>query len=123
MWMRLKKYSKKMISTAADIVSVKIKTIKRAVDFLSDPEMETIYDAQFSLPHAVSMVALNKKQGPEWMDEKNMFGNPEAKSVASKVMMEVDPTAEQVFFEEKGLAVPSRVEVKPSSGRHLCGGN
>jgi 2-methylcitrate dehydratase PrpD len=100
-----------------DIVSVKIRTLKRAVDFLSDPEMTTIYDAQFSLPHAVSMVALSKKPGPEWMSEENMFGNPEAKSVASKVIMEEDPSAEQVFFEEKGLAIPSRVEVKTSGGK------
>jgi 2-methylcitrate dehydratase PrpD len=102
---------------AGDIASVKIKTIKRAVDFLSDPEMATIYDAQFSLPHAVSMVALSKKPGPEWLSEKNMFGNPEAKSVASKVIMEEDPSAEQVFFEEKGLAIPSRVEVKTINGK------
>ena len=97
---------------AKDIKSVKIKTLKRAVDFLSDPEMQTIYDAQFSLPHAIAMVALRKKPGPEWMDEANMFHNPAAKSVASKVKMEEDLTAEQIFFEEKGLAIPSRVEVE-----------
>lgn len=102
---------------AKEIESVKIRTIKRGVDFLSDPEMTTIYDAQFSLPHAVSMVALNKKPGPEWMSEENMFGNPEARSIASKVIMEEDPAAEQVFFEEKGLAIPSRVEVKTINGK------
>jgi 2-methylcitrate dehydratase PrpD len=63
------------------------------------------------------MIALNKKPGPEWMSEKNMFGNPEAKSVAGKVMMDEDPSAEQVFFEEKGLAIPSRVEVKTVNGK------
>ncbi len=104
---------------AGDIESVNIKTIKRAVDFLSDPAMTTIYDAQFSMPHAISMVALGKKPGPEWMSEENMFVNPEAKALAGKVTMEEDPLAEQVFFKEKGLALPSRVRVKTVSGKEF----
>jgi len=102
---------------AKDLESVKVKTLKRAVDFLSNQEMETIYDAQFSFPHAISMVALRKKPGPEWMSEENMFHNQEAKAVAAKVTMEVDPSAEQLFFEEKGLAIPSDVEVITGDGR------
>jgi len=102
---------------AKDIESVKVKTLKRAVDFISNPEIKTIYDAQFSLPHAVSMLALRKKPGPEWMSEGNMFHNPKAKSVAGKVTMEVDTSAEQVFFEENGSAIPSNVEVKTVDGR------
>lgn len=102
---------------AKDIAGVKVRTVKRAVDFLSNPNMETIFDAQFSLPHAVSMLALRKKAGPEWMSEENIFHNPEAKSVAAKVSMEADPQAEQVFFDEKGLAIPSRVEVRTVDGR------
>lgn len=102
---------------AKDIESVKVKTLKRAVDFISNPKIKTIYDAQFSLPHAVSMLAIRKKPGPEWMSEGNMFHNPKAKSVAGKVTMEVDTSAEQVFFEENGLAIPSNVEVKTVDGR------
>ena len=41
-----------------------------------------------------------------------MFHNPQAKAIAEKVVMEVDPTAEQIFFEEKGLAIPSIGVVK-----------
>jgi len=102
---------------AGDIESINIKTIKRAVDFLWNPEMETIFDAQFSLPHAVSMVALRKEPGPEWMSEENIFHNPEAKAVSGKVKMVVDPSAEQVFFEENGLAIPSNVNVKTKDGK------
>jgi len=98
--------------TAEDIDSVKVRTLNRAVDFLSNINMETIFDAQFSLPHAVSMLALRKTPGPEWMSEENMFHNPVAKAVAERVAMEVDPSAEQVFFEESGLAIPSTVEVR-----------
>ena len=100
-----------------DIESVNVKTLKRAVDFLSSPKMETIYDAQFSLPHALSMVALGKKPGPEWMSEDNMFHNTEARGIAEKVKMEVDPIADQVFDDEKGLAIPSTVEVKTVEGK------
>jgi 2-methylcitrate dehydratase PrpD len=102
---------------AEDIESVTIKTIKRAVDFLRNPEMKTIFDAQFSLPHAVSMLALRIEPGPEWMSEENIFHNPEAKAVSGKVKMEVDPSAEQVFFEENGLAIPSDVNVQTRDGK------
>jgi 2-methylcitrate dehydratase PrpD len=100
-----------------DVESVTVRTLKRAVDFLSDTHMETIYDAQFSFPHTVAMVALGKKPGPEWMSEENLFRNPEAKALASRVKMEVDPLAEQVFFEESGLAIPTLVEVTTTKGR------
>jgi 2-methylcitrate dehydratase PrpD len=102
---------------AGNIESVNVKTLKRAVDFLSNPKMGTIFDAQFSLPHAISMLALRKKPGPEWMSQENIFNNPEAKAVAAKVTMEVDALAEQVFFEENGLAIPSQVEIKTVHGR------
>jgi 2-methylcitrate dehydratase PrpD len=102
---------------AKDICSVKIKTIARAVDFLSDSKMETIYDSQFSLPHAVAMLSLRKKPGPEWMSEENMFHNSEAKSVAEKVKMEVDQGAEEIFFKEDGMAIPTHVPVKTVDGK------
>jgi len=101
---------------AGRIASVNVKTIKRAVDYLSDIRMNTLYDAQFSLPHAISMVALGKEPGPEWMKEENIFGNPEARSIAEKVRMHVDPDAEQVFNDQKGLAIPSTVEVRTIDG-------
>ena len=103
--------------SAQNIASVKVKTLGRAVDFLASPKMESMYDAQFSLPHAVSMLALRKKPGPEWMSEENMFHNPQAGAVAQKVTMEVDPTAEEIFNEEKGLAIPTTVEVKTVDGK------
>jgi 2-methylcitrate dehydratase PrpD len=102
---------------AADIEAVRVRTVKRAVDFLSNPKMDTIFDAQFSLPHAVSMLALRKKPGPEWMSKENIFENPEAKAIASKVSMEADPLAEKVFFEENGLAIPSHVEIRTGNGK------
>jgi 2-methylcitrate dehydratase PrpD len=99
------------------IGAINVKTLKRAVDFLASPRMETMYDAQFSLPHALSMVALGKKPGPEWMTEENIFHNPVAKSIAEKVSMHVDPAAEQVFNDQKGLAIPTEVEVKTVDGK------
>lgn len=113
----VKKIFKENSINAENVESIKVKTLKRAVDFLSDQKMETIYDAQFSFPHAVSMIVLGKKPGPEWMSEENMFHNPEAKAIAGKVMMEVDPSAEQVFFDENGLAIPSDVEIKTVDGK------
>ncbi len=101
-----------------DIEYINIKTIKRAIDLLSSPEkVESIINAQFSLPHAVSMIALKKLPGHEWMSEENIFHNREAEAVAKKVKLEVDPVAEKIFSEEKGLAIPSAVEVKTYDGR------
>ena len=93
------------------IQSITVRTLNRAVDFLSDCEIKTIYDAQFSLPHAMAMIALGKTPGPEWMSKENLFQNAEARAISEKVKMELDPSAEGVFNAEKGLAVPSEVEV------------
>lgn len=102
--------------SARDIRSVKIRTLQRAVDFLSDKKMSTIYDAQFSLPHAVAMLALRKTPGPEWLTNENMYHNREAMAIADKVMMEIDPSAEEIFFKENGLAIPSHVEIQTVQG-------
>jgi len=100
-----------------DIASIQVRTIQRVVDFLCDPSMETLYDSQFCLPHALAMVALGKKPGPEWMSKENMFEEAEAKRIASKVTMEADPSADRVFDEERGLAIPTEVTVRTSGNR------
>ena len=97
---------------AKDVESVRVKSLKRAVDFLVSPAMETICNAKFSLPHEVSMFALRKKPGLEWMSKENMFHNPEAKAVAEKVTLEVGTSAEQIPFEENGLAIPFTAVIK-----------
>ena len=97
---------------ASDIQRIEVKTIQRAVDYLSNPQMQTLYDSQFSLPHALAMVAMGKQPGPEWMNPENMFNSPEAAAIAAKVVMEGDPQADLVFDQEKGLAIPTEVIVK-----------
>ena len=99
-----------------DIQSIEVRTIERACNFLASPQMKTLYDAQFSLPHALAMSALGKRPGPEWLSRENIFENPAARSIASKVTMIVDPSANRTFDEEKGLAIPTEVTVKTTNG-------
>jgi len=102
---------------AKDIKSVQVKTLQRTANFLSDTKNQTIYDAEFSLPHAIAMLALRKPIGPEWLTEENILHNPEAKAVAEKIRIEVDPMAEELFSKENGLAVLSTVEVETIEGK------
>ena len=51
------------------------------------------------------------------MSEENIFHNAEAEAIAKKVTLEVDPSAEKIFNEEKGLAIPSDVEIRTLGGR------
>jgi 2-methylcitrate dehydratase PrpD len=102
--------------SSGDISSIRVRTIKRAIDLLSRDTIESIFNTQFSLPHAISMIALGKKPGHEWMSEENIFHNKEAEAVARKVVMEVDPVAEEIFTDENGLAIPSSVEVTMNDG-------
>ena len=106
---------------AKDIKSIKIKTLQRTANFLSDTKNQTIYDAEFSLPHAVAMLALRKAIGPEWVTEENILYNLEAKAVAEKIRIEVDPLAEEAFFKENGLAILSNVEVETIEGKTYQG--
>ena len=62
------------------------------------------------------MLAL-RKMPHEWMSEENIFRNQEAQAVVQKVVLEVDPVAERIFSEEKGLAIPSAVEVQMNDGK------
>jgi len=62
------------------------------------------------------MVALGKEPGPQWMSEENLFHNSEAAAIAGKVTMEVYPGAEEIFFQENGLAIPSQVDVRTVDG-------
>ncbi len=98
------------------IQEIKVKTINRATEFLSGIDLESIYDAQFSLPHAIAMMILGKAPGPEWMTEENLFGNEKARELAKKVRIVTDPWAEKIADEEKGVAIPSSVEVTMYDG-------
>jgi 2-methylcitrate dehydratase PrpD len=107
-----KKISRQYQLKAEDIKEVNIWTLERAVQFLSDLKIETIFDAQFSLPYAIAMVLLNQKEGPEWMSEENMFHNVKVKKIEEKVRLFIDPEAEKLFFQENGEAMLSTVEIK-----------
>jgi 2-methylcitrate dehydratase PrpD len=63
------------------------------------------------------MTVLGIPSGFEWMSEENLFHNQEVESIMKKVFVEVDPIAESIFAEEKGLAIPSAVEIKTHDGR------
>lgn len=101
---------------AERIKSVRVRTLRQAFENLSNPRVETMYDSQFSLPHAISMIALGKKPGPEWMSKDSLYGETVARSIASKVTVEQDPEADRIFHEENGLAIPSTVEVTTKEG-------
>lgn len=99
------------------IESITVRTLDRTVKVVSGKQIETIYDAEFSLEHAISMLALGKKPGPDWFSRENLFENSRAAAIAQKVHLEVDPLAEDIFDEEKGLAIPSDVEIVVSDGK------
>ena len=107
-----KKISRQYQLNAEDIKEVNVWTLERTVQFLSDLKIDTIFDAQFSLPYAIAMILLNQKEGPEWMSEENMFRNRKVKEIEEKVRLFVDPEAENLFFQENGEAMLSTVEIK-----------
>ena len=63
-----------------EIEAINIKTLERAAQFLSDTKIETVFDAEFSLPYALAMLLLGQKAGPEWLSEENMFRNEKVKA-------------------------------------------
>jgi len=103
-----------------EVEEIRIKTLDRAAQFLSDTKIETIFDAQFSLPYALAMLLLNHKAGPEWMSEENMFRNEKARTIAQKVKIKVDPDAEELFSRESGEAMLSTVEIQTTGGKVLA---
>jgi 2-methylcitrate dehydratase len=100
-----------------EIDQVNIKTLDRVGQFLADTKIETIFDAQFSLPYALAMLLLGQKPGPEWLSEENMFRNEKVKAIEKKIKIEVDPEAEKIFAQESGEAIMSTVEIKTTQGK------
>lgn len=99
-----------------EIEIINIKTLERSAQFLSDTEIKTIFDAQFSLPYALAMLLLGQKAGPEWLSEENMFHNEKVKEIEKKIKIQVDSDAEKVFAKESGEAMMSTVEIKTNQG-------
>lgn len=73
-----------------------------------DPQSEV--DAQFSLPHAVTMAALREPLGPDMYDQVRLF-NPAVRAMLRRVELEHDVEADAVFFNEQRQPYSVRIDL------------
>ena len=85
---------------------------------LSNRYPKNMVEGQFSIPHVLAMVALNRPAGVAWM-QADSFSDPVVKRMYEKVTVETDPEAEDLFVESRGGKLLSKVRVKTKSGTIL----
>jgi len=73
-------------------------------------------DAEFCIPHTVSMVLLGYHPGPSWYTDEN-FKSERVLNLSKKVKVEIDPEMDRAYFEEDKLS--ARVEIVTEKGEKL----
>lgn len=95
--------------SAGSIEKVHVKSISMLGEF-TDPVPTNCVDAQFSLPYVAAMALLGRLPESEWLSEASL-NDPEALGIARKVVLEVDPEAERIFYEKNWTQMPTTVTV------------
>jgi 2-methylcitrate dehydratase PrpD len=81
------------------VKSVRVKTFFEVVENLGATRPANIIDAQFSLPHLIALTLVGKPPN-QGIKEENLK-DPEVINLAEKVVIEIDPTADEIFFQKK----------------------
>jgi 2-methylcitrate dehydratase PrpD len=59
-----------------------------------------MWEAEFSLPYTVALILLRKEPGLAWFD-KELFSNSRVLEIGKKVVFQLDPTSNNLWFEER----------------------
>lgn len=101
-----------------DIEKIIVKGGRWIKERLSDYEPKGVVDAQFSTQWAIAMVIMGIPPGPEWCSEERLY-DPNARQLAKKVILELDPDADRAWLEEgKSL---NTVEIFTKGGKKVSG--
>ena len=98
------------------ISEVKIRTVARAADILSDPskyDPQTRETADHSLPYCIAATIVDGTVTPESFTEKKIF-DPELRSYLNKIKVVADPEYEKTFPALKKAGVTITLENGPS---------
>jgi 2-methylcitrate dehydratase PrpD len=112
---------------AADVRGVTVRSIEAFPAWFHGRRPPTMVDAQFSVPHAVAMVVLDRPRA-EWWQASNRT-DPAALEIVDRVTLEVDPAAQAAWTTIRHSArIPVTVAVETAAGtieqarRHARGG-
>lgn len=100
-----------------DIVSIRIHTLKRATEILSDPakyDIDSRETADHSLPYCVSAAVIDRELTPRQFREER-WRDPAIHELMRKVSAVVDPSFDARFPAEQ----PCRVEIRLRNGKAL----
>jgi 2-methylcitrate dehydratase PrpD len=101
---------------AEDVDLVSVRTFSDVVDGLADPRPATVIDATFSIHHVAAMTLLGIPPGLGWYTEERLR-DPVVHAMADRIRLELDPTIERGFKEDRRYATV--VEVATKDGRLL----
>ncbi len=73
-------------------------------------------DAEFSIPHTVSMVLLGYHPGPSWYTDENLKSE-KVRNLSKKVKVEIDPNLDREYFEDNRIS--ARVEILKENGERF----
>ncbi|ESX00679.1 hypothetical protein X769_22505 [Mesorhizobium sp. LSJC268A00] len=82
-----------------EIASVSVRCFSRITEWFSDPAPATDIDAQLSVQYVTAMALLSREPGRYWFAPE-MMQSPVVKELMRKLTVEVDPAAEEAFWDE-----------------------
>lgn len=97
------------------VKSVTVKGIYEVTRSLAEQHPKNIIDAQFSIPHVVSL-CITGNSPAQGLSEAHLKDD-RIQSLARKVKMEIDPTADRLYFEKGGLMLSTVVIETNENGR------
>src|SRR5262249_59598903 len=102
-----------------DVRRVTVRSIEALATWFHGRRPPTMVDAQFSVPHAVTMAMLDRPR-PEWWQATNR-DDPVVRALMDRVALEADPAAQEVWTTVRHSArVPVTVIVE-TAGRRFAG--
>jgi len=101
---------------AEDVKQVIVKAQKHLSRNMAAYEPKYMIQAQFCVPHLVTMVLMGEPTGPTWFTEE-MLKNPKVREFQRKVKIEEDPEATKVGWGPMNVIWNSTVEITTKDGR------
>lgn len=96
-----------------EVKGIKVQSFYEAMISLAEPTPQNIIDVQFSIPHLVALVLLDRSPA-KGLSEANL-SDPKLQQLARKIQIEIDDEASRLFFEQGEM--PSTVVIELNDGR------
>jgi 2-methylcitrate dehydratase PrpD len=103
---------------AEDVRQIVVKVQKPMVNLMAGQDPKYMIQAQFSVPHCVTMVLMGVPTGPAWFTDQ-ILSDPKVRAFRQKIKLEEDPEATKIGWGPMNVKWVSTVELTTNDDRHF----